>query len=347
MCFRTISLYILEINCCDVGNFVYFFFVFLQPNNFRLQICVYLGVNSNREKTVQEKIIMKQLILKILIFITLGNLPNEETFAFESNLFQVSSDIQTSDSLKQKFVPIIQGVWVLTDYISEIEKTKSSLKSRNKLTGDKSDVIAALVIDTANQTDSIEIGASVNNHEELFFIIYFQTGQNKNQLKTNISYFDEKSNFHELGYEIINNITYLFLYHYDKTNNLIGKTQFSKVVDKQKSNDVAWGIQYMVNEKLFSGNFTLIDSRNTKIKFNADGSLTGFLNFKTYHILTDYAGAAIIPDIDMISFRNDENWKLYAFRVIKDTIFLYSVIFNEEVGEAMTSDKLKYKLVRE
>jgi len=269
-----------------------------------------------------------------------GNVPNLE----EENELTLGK----IDSLKQKFTPIIQGVWVLTDYINEIEKTKSPLKSRNTLTGHNFNVIVTMVIDAENQSDSIEVGVSVNNHEGDFFTVYFQTGENKNSLKTNIIDYDEKSNFYELGYEIINKITYLFLYHYDKTNKLIGKTQFSKVAEKKQDNDGAWGLQYMVNKKLFSGNFTLIDSTNTKteIEFNADGSLIGFLNFKTYHILTDYLGSAVIPDIDMISFRDGKNWELYAFQIIKDTILLYRVIYDENVEEPMTSGELIYKLVR-
>ena len=291
--------------------------------------------------------IMRKLVFIMFAFFILISCSNSET-TLENDYSQMGDNTSQMDSLKQYFIPKIKGVWVLTDYINEIEKTKSPLKSRHKLYGNNFNSITTMVIDVANQSDSIEVGAGINNHEGYDFVIYFQAGQTKNSLKTNIVDYEEKSNFYEIGYEIKNNITYLFLYHYDKTNKLIGKTQFTKVVEKNQDNDLGFGTQYIVNKKLFSGSFTLIDStdRKTKIKFNADGTLTGFLNFKTYYVETDYLGAAIIPDIDIILFKNEENRELYAFRVVKDTVLLYSVIFHEEVGEAMTFDDLIYKLVR-
>jgi len=290
---------------------------------------------------------MRKIVFIIFAVFILISCSNNET-TLENDSSQMDNNTSQMESLKQHFIPKIKGVWVLTDYINEIEKTKSPLKSRHKLYENNFNTITTMVIDVANQSDSIEVGAGMNNHEGYDFVIYFQAGKDENRLKTNIIDYDEESNFYEIGYEIKNNITYLFLYHYDKTNKLIGKTQFSKVVEETQDNDLGFGLQYMVNKKLLSGNFTLIDStdRKTKIKFNADGTLTGFLNFKTYYVLTDYLGAAVIPDIDMVNFRNKENWELYAFRVVKDTILLYSVIYDEEIEEAMTFDKLIYKLVR-
>ena len=175
-------------------------------------------------------------------------------------------------------------------------------------------------------------------------------------MKTNIINDDNKFNFYELGCEIINNITYLFLYHYDKTNTLINKIQFSKVAEKQQdvelayTSEEAWGLQYMVNKKLFSGNFILIDSlnRKTKIKFNDNGSLTDFYNFNTYYIQTDFLGDSIWLYEDLIILKNKEfdSLEIYAFQIKKDTVYLYSVIPHEEIGLPFKLDKLKYKLVR-
>jgi len=259
---------------------------------------------------------------------------------------------QTSDNLKQNFITIIQGVWVSTDYINDIEKIKSPLKCQQKLEYKQPlDDMLTMVIDVKNRTDSIEVGVSIGNHEEYYFTIYFQIGQHKNSLKTNnMPDYDNHSNFYEISYKTINNVNYLFLSCYDRTNKIISTKQFSKVAEKQNNNDVAWGIQYIVNKKLFSGNYFLIDSATntkTKVQFNNDGSLQGFPNFNTYHIVTDYAGSPIFLDVDIILFRNEKrDVTQYAFQIVKDTIFLYSIIFEEEIGLPSELDELKYKLVR-
>lgn len=122
------------------------------------------------------------------------------------------------DNLKQNFIPILKGVWVLTDYINKIEETKSPLKSADKLQG----VVTMIIKDTA-KTDSIVVEVSWNNHEGYSFTTYFIRGQNDYSLKTNLIDFDEKSNFYELGFETVNNETFLFIYHYSKTKKLIDK----------------------------------------------------------------------------------------------------------------------------
>lgn len=247
------------------------------------------------------------------------------------------------DSLKKNFKPILKGIWVLTEYINEIERTKSPLKSADKLQN-----VVTMIIDGINQSDTIDVGVSWNNHEGYNFTTYFITGQNQNQLRTNILDYDDKSNFYELGYEIINKETFLFLYHYNKTNKLIDKKQFSKVAETQPDSDATWGLHIIVNEKLFSGNFLLVDSINstTKIHLNSDGSMTGNSDFKTYYVITDFIGG---PEtiLDGIIFNlNEINAKWFAFKTNKDTTYLYSTTGDEEAGELLQLDKIQYKLVR-
>jgi hypothetical protein len=138
--------------------------------------------------------------------------------------------------------------------------------------------------------------------------------------------YDEKSNFYELGYEIINNDTFLFLYHYSKTNTLIDKKSYTKIADGQNENDAALGLQLMVNEKIFSGNYLMIDSANqsSKIIFNSDGSLTGNSDFKTYYIFTDFMGGPETTLDGMCFNLQTPNSKCFAFISKNDTIKYYS-----------------------
>lgn len=248
------------------------------------------------------------------------------------------------ENFKKKIIPIFNGVWVLTDYINEIEKSKSPLLSSNKLKD-----IVTLIINSTNSSDSIVVGASLNNHEGYNFTTYFINGQKPNSLKTNIPDFETETNFYELGFESTNNKISLILYHYSKANKLIDKKRFTKIRDKQLENDASWGLQYVVNEKLFKGNYLLIDSTNSslKISLKSNGSMTGHPTFKSYYVFTDFMGG---PEtiLDGILFKmNDNNSKWFAFKIYGDTTFLYNTTGNEEAGELLQLDKLKYKLVRQ
>ncbi len=280
---------------------------------------------------------MRQLTYILLTFFILTSCSNDKISTADNSANRI-------DSLKQNFIPIFNGVWVLTDYIKAIEQTKSPLKAADKLQG-----VVTMIIDAGIKSDSIEVGASWNNHEGYNFTTYFIAGQNLNSLKTNIPDYDERTNYYDLGYETINNETFLFLYHYNKSNKLIDKKRFTKVADEQRDNDAAWGLQYIVNEKLFSGNYLLIDSTNSSSKINlkSDGSLTGYSDFKTFYVFTDFTGG---PEtiLDGIAFNiQTNNSKGFAFTISNDTTYLYSTTGDEEAGELSQFDRIQYKLVRQ
>lgn len=280
---------------------------------------------------------MKQLAYIILTFFILSSCSNEKSSS-------TNNDTKQIDSLKQNFIPIFNGIWVLTDYIDGIEQTKSPLKSADKLQG-----IVTMIINETNPSDSIEVGLSWNNHEGDHFTIYLLPGLNRTSLKTNIIDYDKKSNFYELGYETINNEVFLFLYHYNKVNRLIDKKRFSKVADKQPDDDAAWGLQYLVNQKLFSGKYLLIDSLNstTKINLKNDGSLTGHPGFKTYYVLTDFIGEPEMTFDGVVFNLQTQNSKSFAFKKANDTIYLFSMIGDVESGDFLKLGKIQYKLVRQ
>lgn len=288
-----------------------------------------VGSNSNKPT-------MKQIIHIFLTLVILTSCSNQQT----SN---VNIETKEVDDLKEKFSEVFNGVWVLTDYIKSIESTKSPLKSAEKFDG-----VVTMIIDIKNQVDSLFVGVSWNNHEGDNFTVYSISGNLENSLKTNLIDYENKSNYYELGYENISNQTYLALYHYNKDNKLIDKKLFSKVADKQTDDDAAWGLQYIVNEKLFKGDYTLIDSSDNKtnVSFKSDGILIGMPEFKSYYVFTDFMGG---PEtiLDGIAFKaNEQTSTWFAFEIKKDTTFLYNTKGDEEAGELLQLDKLIYKLVR-
>ena len=255
----------------------------------------------------------------------------------------VNIETMEVDDLKGKFSGVFNGVWVLTDYIKSIESTKSPLKSAEKFDG-----VVTIIIDIKNQVDSAFVGVSRNNHEGDNFTVYSITGNLENSLKSNLIDYENNSNYYELGHENISNQTYLALYHYNKDNKLIDKKLFSKVADKQSDNDAGWGLQYIVNEKLFKGDYTLIDSSDNKtnVSFKNNGIMNGMPGFNSYYVFTDFMGG---PEtiLDGIAFKASErNSTWYAFEIKKDTTFLYNTKGDEEAGELLQLNKLIYKLVR-
>jgi hypothetical protein len=85
----------------------------------------------------------------------------------------------------------------------------------------------------------------------------------------------------------------------------------------------------------------------THITFKNDGSLAGDSDLKTYYIFTDFLGGPKTI-LDGIAFNvNEKNIKCFAFKIEKDTTYLYSTKGDEEAGELLQLDKIKYKLVRQ
>lgn len=279
---------------------------------------------------------MRQTIIIIFTATILSSFSIEKTRANDNGFNKI-------DSLKQIFSPILNGVWVINDYIKEIEKTKSPLKSKDKLNG-----IVTMVIRSNIPKDSLDVLVSWNNHEVSNFTLYFVAGQNANNIKTDLSDFNERTNYYEIGYKINKRDTVIFLYHYNKNNKLLDKKQFNKILNDQLSNDETWGIRIIVNEKLISGNYNYIDIHNSQaeIHFHNDGLLTGFYDFSTYEISTDFNGWSPWEYVDRICFDLlTDHSKCFAFKITGKSLNLYELTFDDENG-IMRIGKLKYSLIR-
>ena len=231
-----------------------------------------------------------------------------------------------------------------SDYINDVEKTRSPYESHYKLKG-----VASIAIALPNDKgDSARIGYSLNNHEGSDFVIYFKTGQMSTSLKTSLPDYDIKTNFYELGYKVKNQDTTLIFYHYNKHREIINAVKFTKVLNSLPLDDMGYGIEYVTDEKLISGKYSTVDSTGNsfKIEFNSEGKVTGFLDFKTYYINTDFE-AGPENNLDEIDFDvSTPKQKSYTFKFNVDTIDLYDIDHNADSTLLMTG-KLKYKLVRQ
>jgi hypothetical protein len=155
------------------------------------------------------------------------------------------------------------------------------------------------------------------------------------------------TNFYELGYAISRNDTSLVLYHYNKDHRLLDSTCYLKALPPESENDMGYGIEYITNKILITGNYDLIDStgHSAKVKFANEGNLSGFLGFKTYYINTDFEGG---PEnsVDEISFDiNNKNQKDYAFKFNADTLNLYITKMDAD-STLFIKKRPLYKLVK-
>ena len=223
--------------------------------------------------------------------------------------------------LSQKFKPFLHGIWVPADYVTELVNTKSPHKASDYIK-----FISEFVIDTnSNSRDSLEVGVSLGNHEGSQFVLYFKEGQSSNALVTNISDFEDKSGFYDLGYGKELSDTFLMLYHYNRDKKLIDQTKYIKVKEAKPGKSLEDGFQYMVNKKLVAGSYEATDTTGKKlvVRLYNDGTLSGFPNSKTYYILTDFV-AENEEGPDEICFDiQTSNQNCYGFQIKGDTISLF------------------------
>ncbi|WP_183563639.1 hypothetical protein [Mucilaginibacter sp. SP1R1] len=244
---------------------------------------------------------------------------------------------QTTNNTKliiEKFKPIIQGVWVKSDYVDKVIKTKSPLAAADETAG-----MTTMYINTDKiMGDSLVVLAG-DNHEGTEFTLKFKAGKRKATILLGSG---------ELGYSINNGDTVLTTYIPDENNsNKLIATNYRRALIKQGDN-LGYGLDYIINKGLIAGNYNSTDSAGnvSKVSFNAEGSVRGFLNFKTYNINIDL-NSDVMDNLDEIGFDTDgKNGKSYSFKFNADTLKLYTTKPNADSTTAVL-DKLKYKLVRQ
>jgi hypothetical protein len=246
------------------------------------------------------------------------------------------------DSLKNAFIPIFNGVWAMSDYIKDIEQTKSPFKSHAKLQG-----VVALIAGTEAEGDSMLIDASWNNHEGFSFYVHFSTGRRPHSLPTSIPDFDVPDNSYELGYEGGPDNRELILYHYAPDGKLLDKRSFTKIRNYQPDDDLAWGLQYAVNEKLISGTYQLTQGAKSPVQvtFTAEGATSGLGNFTTYRVTTDFMDA-FQNSFDYICFyegQEQPKGNCFVFEIKENTLNLYESVPNPDT-EVEEKGKLVYVL---
>lgn len=233
----------------------------------------------------------------------------------------------------------LTGVWVKSDYIEELGKTKSPIKASKKLRN-----IVTLIVDPQNVTgDTLTVGISINNHEGGNFLALFSEGQTPNSLRTDIEDYETRTNFFDLAYEINKMDTSALLLRYSDQGLLIDKVEFTRVCRSQEPNVGAdFGIQLIVNKLLFEGDYKFTDSlkQNRIAKFNADGRIQGFEGQTRYTVQTDFVTE--VEDYgDVICFDKG----CYSFVFTNNVLQLFQMSVDDEHN--LVLGKMKYGLLKQ
>lgn len=276
---------------------------------------------------------MKKLLLILLTICTVAACSSGDNETKEA-----PADIHAS------FSPIIKGTWVMTDYITDLQKTKSPKASSGILKG-----IVSIEIDPSEPTgDTTTASASLNNHEGMTFYLFFRRGQDARSLTTDIPDENGSGSFYELAYNIAGGDTMLELKHYNKEKKLVDSRSFTRVTGPLTDDSEPYGLQYMANKVLFSGKYNVTDDEGNifKAELTDDGMAKGIGAHTTYYIFTDFIGDEQTNLDEMVFDPGVKTQKPYIFEISADTMLLYKAMENDE-RTLLIRGPLKYTMVRE
>lgn len=276
---------------------------------------------------------MKKLLLTLLATYTLAACGSGET--------------ETKDKpagIHSTFSPMVKGTWVMTNYITDLQKTKSPKVSAGVLQG----VVSMEIDPSAIYGDTTIVSANFNNHEGMTFYLFFRPGQEAKSLPTALTDEDGSGNFYELRYNIAGKDTLLELKHYNKEKKLLDTRNFTKVTGPLTEDSEPYGLQYMANKVLFSGKYNVTDDEGNSFKgeLTDDGMAKGIGIHTTYYIFTDFIGDEQTNLDEMVFDKGTKTQKPYIFEIKGDTILLYKAMENEE-RTLLIRGPLKYTMVKE
>lgn len=231
----------------------------------------------------------------------------------------------------------------MTDYITDLQKTKSPKASAGVLQG-----VVSMEIDPADPTgDTSIVSASLNNHEGMTFYLFYRPGQDGQSLTTALTDEDGSGNFYELAYNISGTDTTLQLKHYNKEKKLLDTRGFTRVTGPLTDDSEPYGLQYMANKVLLSGTYNVTDDEGNafKAELTDDGMAKGVAGHTTYYIFTDFIGDEQTNLDEMVFDPGSKTQKPYIFEIKADTVWLYKAMENEE-RTLLIKGPLKYTMVR-
>ncbi|TFF38004.1 hypothetical protein [Mucilaginibacter psychrotolerans] len=234
---------------------------------------------------------------------------------------------------RTNLLPVYQGVWVKSDYIEKIRRTKSVLASVDLVAG-----ITGMQIDTATITgDSLMVTVGWDNQNPGSVAIRLKHGKRPGTLQ----FGDD-----ELGYSVANGDTALLLYQV--YNKQLFTTPYHKIANVDANKNVSDGINYVINKALIAGSYAVkgVTGKTSKVIFTPDGTVTGLAGFRKYFIENDLKPGPL-KNMDLITFDEFSSKSAVYHYVFEDnTLKLYEAKPNTK-ATLIVLGKLKYTLTRQ
>jgi len=276
---------------------------------------------------------MRKILFVLLIISAFLSCRSNTKQAIKDTASTTTASTNETQALIKKFKPIIQGVWVKSDYIDRIIKTKSPIASEDKSIG-----IVTMYINTDSiKNDSLVITANDSNVDYGFPVLKFKKGERDSTLVFNGG---------ELGYKIENGDTILISWHRNADTKKIETTKYIKVLNSEPTDDVSYGLELLISKNLIAGNYIMTDTigRTSNVTFSEYGKVTGIPEKNTYYIAHDLSGEPM-SNLDCFVFNFPENAQSYTFKINADTLKIFEINANADSTESILGE-LVYKFVR-
>ena len=240
-----------------------------------------------------------------------------------SEIKQVESK-QNDDSIKNtELVEILQGLWLSDSYLQNIEKNKSIFLSKDyntKLLGFKLDKNTLL-------TDSPLLEGFTTHEGGYTRPIKYDVQKNEfeNDL-TRITTYDYFPDPFEL---ILDGNCKLAMY--------FPKTQHSDIYRKVNAD-----LQTAIRQLLIAGTYYAPDGQS-EVKFDENGEVHNFKNFKYYELVADFVEGIEFDAIVFYYTLAGGNWvdgEVYKFEIISNSLHLQHVQTNWETMEHEVSNEI-------
>lgn len=274
---------------------------------------------------------MKKIIIHIFclfLVLTSCNLSNKENTTeneFTSEKEVINEELNSEEIDLSSIKPIIQGIWLPREYVTDIYKTQSAYSSHNVIPD-----IAEMQINPDDiKNDTLYVGSSLNNHEGYGFRIWFVKRNDQIIIESDVRNWDSDQSYSELKYKIAKD-TILQLITKNKTGIITDSIDYLRIRDKEFITQFGGlGFEYLARKILLNGTYEVYDSNKTSlgdVSFNADeASIEGFKH-KFYTFQTDFiAGPSYSGDyIILRPNENDyQNTEAYVVQNISDTLVFF------------------------
>lgn len=211
----------------------------------------------------------------------------------------------------QKFNPNISGTWVKRDYINEIAHTRSPYAARHLADG----IVIILINPDSLKNGSIIANVGWNNHEGGTLTIKQLPGKKAGPIKIGD---------YDLRYDVAGHDTTLSISGMALATKKPFLWRYKRVLPYATSN-LQKALSYITNSVMIAGNYVVTDSAGGKFStlFAADGTVTGFNDFKTYYLQNDFEGDPQSGQDEIILNLYSKKQTEMTYKFDKDTVLFF------------------------